>query len=269
MAASPPVPIPPMPPQCQRESLRAFVLSLFPAIGVVIALLTGHAVAAAMLFGITFTVIGIGSVTPRCTWFGPLISRLPPGTKSVCLTLDDGPDPKTTPALLNLLDESQAKAVFFLIGERAQSHPDLVREIARRGHLIGNHSQTHPAACFWMLRPWQLWREVAICQQTLHSILGQAPVWFRPPVGHHNLFLASILRTLGLRMMIWNCRGFDGVERDVSLVIKRIKNSLHPGAIILLHDATPVCVEVLRQTMQALSEQRLMTCLPKELVAKA
>lgn len=261
--------IPPMPPDCHRESMRAFVVSSLPVTGVILALITGYFGIAALIFGITFVIITIGTVLPRCPLFGPLVTRLPAGTQGVCVTIDDGPDPETTPVLLDLLDDHEAKAVFFLIGHRCQRHPELVREIARRGHLIGNHSQTHPAATFWILRPWQLWRQVAGCQKALREILGRAPVWFRPPVGHHNLFLASILRALGLTMMIWSCRGFDGVKRDVSGILRCIEKDLRPGAIILLHDATPVCAEVLRGTLQRIHERGLAVVLPPEMSAKA
>lgn len=254
--------IPPMPPSCRRESLRALALSLLPAVGVVLALLTGHFSIAGFIFGTTFLIIGIGSVVPRCAMFGPMITRMPAGTSGVCLTLDDGPDPSTTPALLELLDAHQAKAVFFLIGDRAARHPELVKEIARRGHVIGNHSQTHPSATFWLLRPWALWRDVAGCQETLRGILGEAPLWFRPPVGHHNLFLAAILRELGLTMMIWNCRGFDGVNRDVSAILRSIERGLRPGAIILLHEARPASVVVLSRTLELIRERGLKVVPP-------
>lgn len=252
-----------MPPTCQRESLRAFVLSLLPAIGVVVALALGHFSLAGFIFGTTFVIIGIGAVIPRCALFGPMITQLPAGTSGVCLTIDDGPDPSTTPALLDLLDEFEAKAVFFLIGDRAAKHPELVREIARRGHIIGNHSQTHPAGKFWRLRPWALWREVAGCQETLRSILGEAPVWFRPPVGHHNLFLAPILRALGLSMMIWNCRGFDGVQQDVSAILRRIKHGLNLRAIILIHEGKSSSLDVIRKTLILISEKGYFTILPE------
>ena len=164
---------------------------------------------------------------------------------------------------LDLLDKHGARAVFFLIGERARQHPGLVAEIARRGHEIGNHSQTHPAGCFWLLRPWQLWREVAGCQETLRVLLGRAPVWFRPPVGHHNLFLAPILRALGLRMMIWNCRGFDGVEREVSTILRHIERGLRPGSIILLHEGRSVSPVVLGATLEMVARKGLLIAFPK------
>lgn len=235
-----------------------FLLSLLPASGVIAALMLGHPVVAALIFGITFSVIGVGSVVPRCRWFGAHVSRLPDGVRGVCLTIDDGPDPQTTPVLLDILDEHQAKALFFVIGSKALRHPELVCEMERRGHAVGNHSQTHPAACFWALPPWQLWHELAGCQQSLQSILGRAPLWFRPPVGHHNFFLLPVLRALGLTMMIWNCRGFDGVKRDPGRILKALGNGLAPGSIVLLHDATPVCAEVLRGTLELIRSHGLV-----------
>lgn len=247
----------PPPVECQRESRRLHSFSLIPAAGCVLLLLTGHGLAALAVFWTTFCIIAIGTVIPRCQLFGRFLTCLPAGEPGVCLTIDDGPDPVTTPPLLDLLDKHQAKALFFLIGDRAAKHPDLTREILRRGHQIGNHSQTHLAGTFWMLRPDRMWQEVAGCQQTLTEILGQAPVWFRPPVGHHNLFLGPPLRALGLKMLIWNCRGFDGVEKRVPRILGNIAKDLRPGAVILLHDVTPVCAEVLRGTLELIQQRGL------------
>lgn len=251
-----------MPTHCRKELWLALAISLLPSLGVVAAWLAGDDRLAAFVFFSTSAVFVIGTVVPRCAWFGPLISSLPAGSAGVCLTLDDGPDPVHTPVLLNLLDQHQAKAVFFLIGDRAARHPELVREIVRRGHLIGNHSQTHPAALFWALSPWQMWAEMASCQQTLTQITGTAPQWFRPPVGHHNLFVAAPLRALGLRMMMWNCRGYDAVEKNAAVALRRIEKGLTPGAIILLHDGTPICEEVVRSSLVLLQKSGLHAQLP-------
>jgi peptidoglycan-N-acetylglucosamine deacetylase len=251
-----------MPPRCRKETWLAFAISLLPALGVLAALLTGHRELAALLFISTFGLIVIGTLVPRCAWFGPLICSLPVGSDGVCLTIDDGPDPEHTLALLDLLDQHQAKAIFFLIGDRSARHPELVREIAKRGHLIGNHSQTHPAATFWALGPWRMWAEIAGCQQTLTQITATAPRWFRPPVGHHNLFVAAPLRALGLKMLMWNCRGYDAVEKNPALVLRRLEKDLRPGAILLLHDATPICEEVLGSTLAMLQQRGLRVQVP-------
>lgn len=257
---------PPMPQACRRRSTLLLVLSLLPAVGCVLLVAAGFTGAALGVFWTTFVIICVGTVVPRCALFGPLVDRLPEDAvarQEVWLTLDDGPDPATTPALLDLLDAHGARAVFFVIGDRARAHPGLVREMAARGHWVANHSQSHPAASFWTLRPGRLWAEVAGCQETLRQLLGAAPVWFRPPVGHHNLFLSPLLQALGLRMMMWNCRGFDGVERDPAVVLRRVEGGLRPGALILLHDATPVCVEVLRGTLERLQARGLKAALPR------
>lgn len=262
------LPIPEQPADCRRENERRFVISLLPAMGCVICLVTGHWGWALGIFWTTFLVIGYGSILPWVRWFGPHVSELSPEQAAdgqVWITVDDGPDPATTPAMLDVLDRYQAKAGFFLIGDKAARHPELVREIVRRGHLVGNHSQTHPAGSFWALRPARMWAEVAGCQQTLTEILGQCPLWFRPPVGHHNLYLAPPLRALGLTMAIWNCRGFDGVVKDPQLILKLISRSLKPGAIILLHDGPASCVEVLEGTLRLLAARGLQAALPTPL----
>lgn len=160
------------------------------------------------------------------------------------ITLDDGPDPHDTPILLDLLDRYQTKAIFFMIGEKVLAHPELAREVIRRGHEIGNHTLTHPQASFWCAGPWRTRREIAGCQQVIEEITGIKPRWFRAPVGHRNLFTHPIAAELGLQVMAWNRRGFDAVEKDTGKVLARIL-PLHPGDIVLLHESTPIAEQVL------------------------
>lgn len=259
--------IPEPPASCRRENQVLFALSLIPPVGLIGLLAAGYTMAAVMYFWIAFALIGYGTTIPRSRWFCDSVQELPSEQAQkgeVWITIDDGPDPVTTPAVLDLLERYNAKAVFFLIGSKAREHAELVREIARRGHVVGNHSQTHPAGRFWMLRPDQMWREIAGCQETLGEILGQdtRPVWFRPPVGHHNLFISPPLKALGLTMMIWNCRGYDGVDANVDAVLTRIKKSLKPGSIVLLHEANPVCLEIIEGTLQLTKEKGLSLTIP-------
>lgn len=255
----------PPPARCVRQSWVLFVLSLLPGVGVATLAASGHGAAAFVLFWLAFFSIGFGTIIPRVRWFCSSIQELSAAQTQaggVWITIDDGPDPATTYGMLDILDRYQAKAAFFLIGEKACRHPSLVREIARRGHLIGNHTQTHPAGKFWTLRPAAMWYEMAGCQQTLAEILGAAPVWFRPPVGHHNLFISPPLKALGLTMAIWNCRGFDGLDRNPASVLRRIGRSLRPGSVVLLHEANPICLEVLDETLKLVRQRGLKTVLP-------
>jgi peptidoglycan/xylan/chitin deacetylase (PgdA/CDA1 family) len=176
-----------------------------------------------------------GVMWPRSSLYGPVLARLSTREPCVWLTIDDGPSDETQ-AVLDLLDAHGAKATFFLVGERAAARPQLVREIAARGHGIGNHSATHPSAWFWALGPRRMRAEIAHCQQTLLAITGIAPRWFRAVVGMANPFVSAPLRDLGLARVAWSARGFDAVAADPASVIARIERGLSPGAIVLLHE---------------------------------
>ena len=174
-----------------------------------------------------------GVLAPSSRLYGPVLTRLP--GDGVWLTIDDGPSDDTR-AVLDRLDAYGAKATFFLVGARAEARPELVREIAARGHDIGNHSHTHPQARFWALGPARMRREIDDAQAALTRITGRAPVWFRSVVGHTNPFVHAPLRDAGLARVGWSARGFDAVEADVDRVIARIDADLAPGAIVLLHE---------------------------------
>lgn len=180
---------------------------------------------------------------PASQWLGPVYRTT--DFKKVLITIDDGPDPHDTPVLLDLLDRHQTKAIFFMIGEKVRAHPELAREVIRRGHEIGNHSLTHPAGSFWCAGPRRTRHEIEGCQRVIEEVTGIRPRWFRAPVGHRNLFTHPVASALGLRIMGWNRRGFDAVEKDAGKVLARILLDLSAGDIVLLHEATPIAKEVL------------------------
>jgi len=192
-------------------------------------------------------------LNPYCQWLGPV--RLETGDDETLITIDDGPDPRDTPVLLDLLDAYQAKAVFFMIGEKVRAHPDLAREVLRRGHEIGNHTMTHPSGKFWALGPVRTRREIADCQNIIFETTGFRPRWFRAPVGHRNLFTHPIAGEFGLEVMGWNRRGFDAIAKDPEPVLARILPKLSKRDIVLLHEATPVAEEVLEGVLVYLAER--------------
>ena len=179
-----------------------------------------------------------GVLVPQSPLFSPVLVRLPTQEKQVWLTIDDGPSHETG-AILDLLDQHQAKATFFLVGERAATYPEMTREILRRGHGIGNHSCSHPQAWFWALGPRRMAQEIDQAQTLLHEISGQRPRWFRAVVGMANPFVSAPLKHHGLARVAWSARGFDGVAGDVEKVVSRIACKLQPGAIVLLHEGAP------------------------------
>ncbi len=188
-------------------------------------------------------------LNPGCHWLGPVSRRTE--EDEILITIDDGPDPHDTPILLDLLDRYHIKAIFFMIGEKVLAHPELACEVVGRGHEIGNHTLTHPQASFWCAGPWRTWREIEECQKIIAKITGIKPRWFRAPVGHRNLFTHPVAGALGLRVMAWNRRGYDAVDKDAAKVLSRILPHLACGDIVLIHEATPIAVEVLTGIISA------------------
>lgn len=204
-----------------------------------------------------------GVLWPYSRMYGPVLNRLPGDSPRVWLTIDDGPSHDTR-TLLDVLDAHDAKATFFLVAERAEAHPALVREIIDRGHDIGNHSNTHPQAWFWALGPKRMRREITDAQSTLTRLAGRAPRWFRAVVGMSNPFVHAPLKDLGLARVAWSARGFDGVGRTVDAVMSRLAPDLSPGAIILLHEGGEDGrhVAIMRRVLQSLDARGLRAELP-------
>lgn len=195
------------------------------------------------------------SLWPRSTLLGHNMLRLPAAAiarNEIAITIDDGPDPKVTPLVLDVLDRYQANASFFLIGERAARYPDLASEIVRRGHSVENHSQRH-SYLFSLYGPGAFRRDIANAQSSIQKATGSAPLFFRAPAGLRNPLLDFILNRLGLCYVTWTRRAFDTVSSDLQKVMRRLSSNLAPGDILLLHDGhaartdtgQPVVLEVL------------------------
>ena len=183
-------------------------------------------------------VLTAGGLWPRSRWLGSNWTHLPAhaaARREIAITIDDGPDPAVTPAVLDMLDAHGAKATFFCIGTQARAHPALCREIVRRGHSVQNHSDRHTHA-FSLLGPRGLAREIGAAQARIGELAGVAPRFFRAPAGLRNPFLAPVLDRLGLELVSWTRRGFDTVRREPAGVLARLCVGLGAGDILLLHD---------------------------------
>ena len=210
---------------------------------------------------------GVG-LWPRSTALGENVVRLSRAAaerREVALTIDDGPDPEVTPAVLDVLDAAGARATFFCIAARARRHPELVREIVRRGHSVQNHSDLHSNG-FSLLGPRGFAREIHAAQAVLADITGETPRFFRAPAGLRNPFLGPVLHRFGLVLASWTRRGFDTRERDPQRVLQRLTKGLAAGDILLLHDGNcardaqdrPVVLTVLPALLAELRRQRLV-----------
>ena len=175
---------------------------------------------------------------PRSTWLGANMRRLPAASAArgeVAVTIDDGPDPDVTPAVLDVLDAHAAKATFFCIAERAARHPALCRAIVARGHSVQNHSHRHTHN-FSLLGRAGFARELGAAQATFADITGTLPRFFRAPAGLRNPMLDGVLQRLDLQLVSWTRRGFDTRRRDPQQVLATLTRGLAGGDILLLHD---------------------------------
>jgi peptidoglycan/xylan/chitin deacetylase (PgdA/CDA1 family) len=152
----------------------------------------------------------------------------------MAITFDDGPNPAATPGLLELLARHNVTATFFLIGQRVRAFPALAREIAERGHAIGNHTETHPALTF--LSPARIGQELERCDDAIVEATGKKPRWMRPPFGYRSPLLGTIVRQRGgAGVAMWNVAARDWRTHAPEPVIQRLHRA-RGGDIVLLHD---------------------------------
>ncbi len=152
----------------------------------------------------------------------------------IALTFDDGPDPRYTPAILNILKKFKAAATFFVIGREAQRHPQIIKAIKSSGCLLGNHSYSHLSlgkARFSVVR-----EELLKTSDILFKITGDNPHWLRPPGGSVNLILLKFANSLGYRIVLWDIDPWDWSKPDVNTIYRRVVTKAKPGSVILLHD---------------------------------
>jgi peptidoglycan-N-acetylglucosamine deacetylase len=147
------------------------------------------------------------------------------------ITFDDGPNPQCTPSLLDMLEKYQVHATFFMLGEAARQHPELVRKVAQAGHAIGNHSWNHPQ--FPLIssrdRRWQ----IRACERAI-APYGQR--LFRPPFGQHNDVSRFDAWWLGYRVINWDVDSRDWIDDDANSIAAHLVHQIHSGSIILFHD---------------------------------
>ena len=223
---------------------------------------------------------------PRSHLLGPNWTQLPPlasgaavkaaAPAAVAITIDDGPEPEVTSRVLDLLDEHEARATFFCIGERVERHPALARAIVARQHEIGNHTYRHLKR-FSLLGPRGMSREITRAQEAIGAATGEVALFFRAPAGLRNPFLEPALTRANLQLVSWTRRGFDTVNGSAARVLDSLTRHLQGGDILMLHDGhaartpdgSPVILEVLPQLLRALAAARLAPITLRAALARA
>jgi peptidoglycan/xylan/chitin deacetylase (PgdA/CDA1 family) len=196
---------------------------------------------AATALGLAAGGCAYAAMWPGSQLFGrTLIAPRRPG--ELALTFDDGPNPAWTPRLLEILASHDVRATFFLVGSHAQAEPELVRRIVAAGHLIGNHSWSHPNLALTPAS--RVKEELTRTSQTLEQITGAPVRYFRPPYGARRPAVLRLARSLGMTPVLWNAMTSDWKEPSSEAIAERLTRVIDRlerrgrAANIVLHDGS-------------------------------
>lgn len=171
-------------------------------------------------------------------------------TKKIALTFDDGPSPDTTPQILSLLDKYNAKATFFLLGERVEKHPEIVQWIYEAGHEIGNHTYNH--LDLTTLTAEQIMNQYEQTDDAIMEAIGQPSTVFRPPYGAKN---PSVEDLIPIPMVNWTLDTNDWKHKNEEQTLQQIKDNIHDDAIVLMHDIHASTANGLEAILEYLTDE--------------
>jgi peptidoglycan/xylan/chitin deacetylase (PgdA/CDA1 family) len=161
--------------------------------------------------------------------------KLPDLGNSVVLTFDDGPDPRYTPQVLSVLREHDVRAMFFVCGEMASYNKDLLAEVADAGHIVGNHTWTHPELP--KLSRARIRDEMERTSEVIEENTGAAPLWFRAPYGSWNTYTFEVGSELGMEPLAWTVDTVDWTIPGTDSIVRTVMDGAGPGVVVLSHDA--------------------------------
>ena len=176
------------------------------------------------------------AMAPSAQWYGATFVSGPRGSKRIALTYDDGPNDPHTYRLLEVLEKHGARATFFLIGRYVQQRPEIVREVVKAGHAVGNHTFTHPNLAVTSVIQNRLQMEE--CHRAILEATGEAPRLFRPPFGGRRPATLKIARSIGLEPIMWNVTSYDWQVPPAEKIVKTCVRQMRGGDVILMHDGS-------------------------------
>lgn len=161
-------------------------------------------------------------------------ARVSTDEKVIALTFDDGPHPTLTPQILDVLDEYDAKATFFVVGSMAKAYPSVLKEVSRRGHEIGNHTYTHLAESTGGCE--KLKKEIIDTELTILEVALQQTKLFRPPTGYICKNAVKMTGELGYKTIVWDIDTRDWAHTSPQKILSEVQKNARNGSIILFHD---------------------------------
>jgi peptidoglycan/xylan/chitin deacetylase (PgdA/CDA1 family) len=196
-------------------------------------------VSASLITGLTAGAYAYAAQWPTSQIFGRTVIA-GSDIHELALTFDDGPNDPYTLQLLELLAHHQVKAIFFLIGDFVRRRPDIARAVRQAGHLVGNHTMSHPSL-MWE-RPARVREELAGCTAAIEDATGEAVQYFRPPFGARRPDVLRAARELGLTPVMWNITAHDWDATNAQALAARVQDGIQNnqrqrrGSSVLLHD---------------------------------
>ncbi|MEU8980582.1 polysaccharide deacetylase family protein [Streptomyces sp. NPDC048309] len=155
--------------------------------------------------------------------------------RNMVLTFDDGPDPRYTPDILRTLRKYDVRAMFFVCGEMAVDNQDLLSEMADDGHVVGNHTWTHPLLT--QLSRSEIRSEIERTCEVIDDAYGEPPVWFRAPYGAWNRAVFRVGAEFGMEPLAWTVDSLDWTTPGTDTIVDRVESGAAPGVVVLSHDA--------------------------------
>ena len=199
-------------------------------------------------------VLFYGSYYVGSNFYIPVICSTNTSEKQIAISFDDGPIEQFTPEILAVLREYQVPAAFFCIGHRVAGRENLMQQIHTEGHLLGNHSYSHHAL-FDLFSAAKMQADLKQMDEAMYAATGLKPLLFRPPYGVTNPNLAKAIRRGGYTPIGWNIRSLDTVIKNEEKLLKKVTESIKPGAIVLFHDTSKTTLAILPSFIQYAASQ--------------
>lgn len=207
------------------------------------------------LFFVFFTWLSLGVLFLKTQYF--LSSKNQWSLTEVLLSFDDGPHPEYTEKILAILKKNKVKAIFFIVGKKAEKNPELIQRILSEGHQLGNHTWSH-TPFFALQSASKVAKEIKNTNTFIEQKSKQKKIYFRPPIGYSNPIIARELAKQKTPVLGWSLRSYDTLFKNANKLKKRLTTKTKAGDIVLMHDNLKVSVEILDDYIQTAKQNGLI-----------